>query len=107
MVFDGNPDAEPPLGLPGDFNADQSVDAADYVLWRKNLGAADETALNGNGDGMNGVDPGDHALWRTNFGMMAAGGLGSALGAVPEPNSVAFLASAIVGTLAFRRRSLP
>ena len=23
MVFDGNPDAEPPVGLPGDFNADQ------------------------------------------------------------------------------------
>ena len=27
--------AEPPAGLPGDFNRDNKVDAADYVAWRK------------------------------------------------------------------------
>jgi hypothetical protein len=107
MVFDGNPDAEPPVGLPGDFNADQAVNAADFVVWRKNLGAADETALNGNGDGMNGVDPGDRALWRTNFGRLAEGGSGSTLGAVPEPHSVALLVAGIAGALTIWRRSLP
>jgi hypothetical protein len=106
MVFEGNPDAMPPAGLPGDFNADMAVNAADFVLWRKNLGAADETALHGNGDGMNGVDQGDYSLWRTNFGRTSPGGSAAALGAVPEPNSLALIV-AMTGALAMRRRALP
>ena len=39
------------VGLAGDYNGNGTVDAADYVVWRDNLGAADESALNGNGDG--------------------------------------------------------
>jgi PEP-CTERM motif-containing protein len=103
MVFDGNPDAEPPAGLPGDFNADQAVNAADFIVWRKNLGAADETALNGNGNGTNGVDEGDYSLWRTNFGRTPAGSSASALGAVPEPSSLALVAVGVIVSLAFRR----
>ena len=42
MVFEGNPNAEPPL-LNGDYNNDGKVDGADYVTWRDNEGGG--TAL--------------------------------------------------------------
>ncbi len=56
--------------LPGDFNADRSVDAADYTVWRDNLGTSFNLNGNGNEDGgsMNVVDAADLDLWRTNFG---------------------------------------
>jgi hypothetical protein len=67
-------------GLPGDYNGNGRVDAADYVLWRKNPAA-------------NGGDPGGYNTWRTNFGR-TGGGAGAnvtALGALaaPEPSTVA------------------
>ena len=60
-------------GLPGDFNNNMVVDAADYTVWRDHLGAADESSLNGNGNGMNGVDAGDYALWKSHFGEHSPG----------------------------------
>ena len=74
------------IGTPGDFNDDGSVDAADYVVWRRNLGEADEALLSGNGDGMNGVDTGDFNLWRANFASSDPG-LGALSLVVPEPSS--------------------
>ena len=59
--------------LPGDFNRDNIVDAADFTVWRDHLGEPDESALNGNGDGFLGVDHGDYALWLNNFGETAEG----------------------------------
>ncbi|MCO6042745.1 right-handed parallel beta-helix repeat-containing protein [Aeoliella sp. ICT_H6.2] len=53
---------------PGDFNNDGTVNLADYVVWRNNLGAADESSINNHGDGMNGVDTADYQLWKDNFG---------------------------------------
>ena len=38
-------------GLPGDYNNDGKVDAADYTVWRNHLGEADETNINNNGNG--------------------------------------------------------
>ncbi len=73
-------------GLAGDFNDDMVVDAADYVVWRDNLGAADESTLNGNGDGMNGVDLADYDVWKTNFGSTLPGA-GGASSSVPEPSA--------------------
>lgn len=81
-----------PEGLPGDFNDDGAVDAADYVVWRKSLDDPSEDALNGNGDGMNGVDIGDYNLWSQQFG--AAGG-GSGGSAVPEPTTMLLLAMSV------------
>lgn len=82
-------------GLPGDYNNDGIVDAADYSVWRDNLGAADESALNGNGDGMNGVDTADYQLWRTNFGAMAPAAIAVSQGAVPEPATLVLLVLSI------------
>jgi hypothetical protein len=90
-----------PQGLPGDFNNDQKVDAADYTVWRDNLGAATDAPLNGNGDGTVGVGPGDYDLWKSKFGTPGAGSLG---GAIPEPSTLLLVGLALVGIPALRRR---
>ena len=57
-----------PPPLPGDFNEDGKVDAADYVVWRKNGGTQEQ------------FNP-----WRANFGNMAGSGALIPSPAVPEP----------------------
>lgn len=84
VTYTGSPLPERPAGLLGDFNDDGTVDAADYTVWRDNLTAANEDALNGNGDGMNGVDQADYVLWRTNFGNSSEPGSA----AIPEPSTL-------------------
>jgi autotransporter-associated beta strand protein len=78
--------------LPGDFNVDGNVDAADYVLWRKNDGT-----------------PQGYDAWRANFGATAGGGsAGDALAGatVPEPASaVLLLAAAFAAGYALRLRN--
>jgi hypothetical protein len=91
-------------GLPGDYNGDMKVDAADYTVWRDNLGAGDESSLMGNGDGMNGVDVGDYNLWKTNFGAVAGAGA-LAAGAVPEPGTAFLCLAGALGMLGVRRRT--
>jgi autotransporter-associated beta strand protein len=60
---------------PGDFNNDGHVNAADYVLWRKNPGAFGGA--------------GGYATWRANFGNPPGAGAGLDGGAVPEPAALA------------------
>ena len=67
------------VGLDGDYNGDGSVDAADYVLWRK-----DPASFGG--------DPGGYNTWRQNFGASLGNGSGDlSAGAVPEPASLALV----------------
>ena len=53
-------------GMPGDFNGNYIVDAADFAVWRDELGS--DTALTN--DGGLGVPIGNahYELWKTNFG---------------------------------------
>jgi hypothetical protein len=93
--------------LPGDYNGDQAVNAADYTVWRNNVGAATEEALLGNGDGMNGVDVGDYTHWKSNYG--ASNGDGAALElmhAVPEPTTFAMLIAISMIARSVRRKQL-
>jgi hypothetical protein len=70
----------------GDFNGDGIVDAADYTVWRDNLGAPDESAfINGSGNG-GGIDSSDYTLWRANFGNQLSGSLVAS--SVPEPTGM-------------------
>jgi hypothetical protein len=69
-----------PAGVPGDYNSNGAVDAADYVLWRNNGPLQNE-----------GVTPGtvtaeDYTFWRSRFG--AISGAGAAISAVPEPRTI-------------------
>lgn len=91
--------------LPGDFNNDGRVDLADYTVWRDNLGAASESPINNNGDGLAGVDAADYAVWKTSFGNPAAAQLTNATAAVPEPGTLCLLlALAAAASLPAARR---
>ncbi len=83
----------PAVAIEGDYNGDGFVDAADYTVWRDNLGL-DAAALNGNGSGGALVVPADYNLWKAQFGNPA---IGSAIGGVgvPEPQSMGMLALAL------------
>ncbi|WP_442481382.1 PEP-CTERM sorting domain-containing protein [Aeoliella sp. SH292] len=90
---------------PGDYNGDGVVNLADYTVWRDNLGAAEGSLLAGNGDGSGTVDAGDYSRWKQNFGAGVGGGSGSlqAPSAVPEPGSIALLAT-LAGTVFVTRK---
>ncbi|QDT67887.1 hypothetical protein MalM25_07950 [Planctomycetes bacterium MalM25] len=87
--------------LPGDFNGDLTVDAADYTVWRDNLGAMDESLIGGAGDGSGEVDQGDYDIWKYNYGASVPA---SAVG-VPEPGGLSLLAIAGLGLLNARRKA--
>jgi len=89
--------------VPGDYNGDGQVDAADYTVWRDHMGSEVETEVDGDKSGV--VDQGDYALWQGNFGNHGGAGA-QAVGnnAVPEPSTglLAVLCSAIL--LMYRTR---
>jgi hypothetical protein len=58
--------------LPGDYNASGTVDAADYVVWRKTLASQVIAYSGADGSGNGVVDPADHDLWKANFGRSLA-----------------------------------
>jgi hypothetical protein len=75
--------------LPGDFNQDGTVDAADYIIWRKGLGTT--------------YTQDDYTTWRTNFGATFGNSASQFVAlplssAIPEPMSVLlFLSFAAFG----------
>ncbi len=85
--------------LPGDYNHNGVVDAADYVVWRKGLGTS--------------YTQSDYDIWRSHFGQTAGsggGGLGggeafATTSAVPEPASwLMLLIVAMTVAVAKRRK---
>ncbi len=88
----------------GDFNADGFVDAADYTLWRDNLGNADESAIGGNGDG-GGITLDDYQIWKDNFGADYSGSAVAGAG-VPEPSTLLIACGGIVAAMLAHRRLL-
>jgi hypothetical protein len=68
--------------LPGDYNRDDMVDAADYVMWRKTMGSGIPTFNGADGDGSGSIDAGDYLVWTKNFGaelLAGSGGMQSSL----------------------------
>jgi hypothetical protein len=74
--------------IPGDHNLDGTVDAADYVTWRKQNPLATNTHQG-------------YVDWVVNFGESQAGAGGST--AVPEPASIAIVFVGLVGFALSRR----
>ncbi len=89
-LYDGG--AVPPPGEQGDYNGNSKVDAADYVVWRKNPAGF-------------GGDPG-YNTWRANFGTGSGNGASVSNSTVPEPATTLLLIVGVaIGTSAFRVRS--
>ncbi|QDT75165.1 PEP-CTERM sorting domain-containing protein [Lacipirellula limnantheis] len=76
-------------GLAGDFNADNVVDGADFLVWQR-------------GGSPNPLSTGDLDLWKAHFGDV--GSATGAVGAVPEPSSLIVSLLAMAGFATFRRR---
>jgi hypothetical protein len=84
--------------LLGDYNENGAVDAADYVVWRDNVGTTNDLPNDDIG-GTIGVD--HYNQWRANFGNPGSG-VGSA--AVPEPAALTLiLLSLLSASFGFRR----
>jgi uncharacterized delta-60 repeat protein len=77
--------------LLGDYNKNNVVDAADYIVWRKSLGTTGVTPYYGaDGSGNGSIGQEDLAVWRTRFGNTVPPAAGSGAG---EESSVAGLVS--------------
>jgi hypothetical protein len=69
----------------GDFNGDDIVNAADFTVWRNNLGDTDEADLHNHGDG-GGVTASDYTWWKEHYGnSISMPGGGQSQNEVPEP----------------------
>jgi autotransporter-associated beta strand protein len=95
-------------GIPGDYNRNGVVDAADYTLWRDTLGQSVSAYSGADGNGNGVIDAGDYDVWKTHFGEHAGSGAGARTNtAVPEPATPVLL---LVGTVTLwlrRRASVP
>jgi hypothetical protein len=80
----------------GDYNANGTVDAADYVVWRNTRGQAVTPFAGADGSGNGVVDQADHDLWRANFGKTWSPAAASA--AVLEPTAEGEQAQSITTT---------
>lgn len=95
-------------GVPGDFNNDGATNAADFTVWRDNLGATfsvdAENPLFANGDNTGDsegvVDDTDYLFWSDNYGATATP---SAVSGVPEPATLGLLAAGAIGLPLLRR----
>jgi O-glycosyl hydrolase len=92
-----------PVVLAGDYNEDGVVDAADYVVWRRNLGTNNELP-NDNGIGTP-IGLPHFNLWRTNFGRPSGGGNAVDAPVVPEPVGLPLTLGGLLGMMAFHARA--
>jgi outer membrane autotransporter protein len=86
-------------GVPGDYNNNGTVDASDYVLWRKGGPLTNEI------DNPGVVNAQDYVEWRARFGNSMGSGSSSlaSSAAVPEPITAVLALFALAGSLAVRR----
>jgi hypothetical protein len=92
-----------PIELVGDYNNDGAVDAADYTVWRDNLGTDAELPNDPIG-GTIGAEQYDN--WKSNFGATSNDDTGSSSSAhaLPEPQSLLLLMPGML--LAFPTRGV-
>lgn len=88
----------PPGDVLGDYNGNGTVDAADYTVWRDNLGS-DFVMPNDSTPGM--ITQEDYDVWTANFGMVgSSSGLSAAV--VPEPASLSLCLALLLLGLVLR-----
>jgi rhamnogalacturonan lyase-like protein len=94
--------------LKGDYNTDGIVDAADYIVWRRNVGNTSDLRADGDHDGV--VGNGDYTVWRGNFGAVApagsaAAGSSTAATSLPPTMSPTFPQAIATSTMADSKNS--
>jgi hypothetical protein len=88
-----------PPALTGDYNGNNTIDAADYTVWRDSLGTAGPLP---NDPTPGTIDASDLQYWKDHFGdSLGSGGLAGGA-AVPEPATCISVSIAVAG-LAFVR----
>ena len=99
--FDFEVAALAPPGVPGDYNGNNVVDAADYAVWRDSV---DQTGAGLPADGNNDevVNQADYDFWRARFGNTDAVGAGST--SIPEPGAAVPILCLIVAAIRLRAR---
>jgi hypothetical protein len=88
--------------LPGDYNHDERVDSADYIIWRKTLNSTTSLAADGSYNEL--VDQADYDMWRRSYGTFVAGS-GLTTASVPEPHGFANLLSCLACILLLSMRA--
>jgi hypothetical protein len=94
------------VGVAGDYNGDGTVNAADYTVWRNNLGGSASALLNRDPNNGGNINANDYAFWKSRFGATSgsgSGGLAGSAGSVPEPSALLMLLVGLAG-MGFRRR---
>lgn len=93
--------AIPPPLVPGDFDGDGNVDAADFAVWQANFPKdAAGTLGSGDADGDGDVDGADFVVWQTHLSAASSAGVA----AVPEPAAAELLFAGGMAILMVRWR---
>jgi len=92
---------------PGDYDRDDDVDGADFLLWQRSFGRSvtQGDGADGNRDRL--VNAADLLIWQTHFGKIASSPGGVQGLFVPEPCTTGLVCSAVAACLShmgFRRR---
>jgi hypothetical protein len=97
-----------PGELPGDYNADYVVDAADYIYWRAHVGQTLKLVGEDPNAGTPGVvDDEDYSYWRAHVGTSLNSGFGAeSTSSVPEPAYLSLMLFVAVAILRLRRKEL-
>ena len=97
-----------PLSIRGDYNQNGKVDAADYAVWRDNVGTTNVLP----NDFVGGtIGAAQYSQWRSHFGESSLAGSGAmssdvshAITVVPEPGAILLLIASAPALLIRRRR---
>jgi len=89
-------------GAPGDYNNNGTVDAGDYILWRKYQGTTHVLPNDPTGGT---IGTTQYATWRSHFGQAPGSGSGLDGAQVPEPSALVVLLSLTVALFPTRYAS--
>jgi hypothetical protein len=67
-AFEQQPEGSTGQPLPGDYNGDWTVNAADYTVWRNTLWTEVEQYSGADGNGNELIDRGDYQVWKDHYG---------------------------------------